>query len=175
MTEHLTACPYCGDVLPAEDAICPACHENLAGLIQLEKRHLLLYNEALDAARSGDLESARVVLLMSLRARSDFGPGYRLLAKVYAAQGNVAQARLAAQAALKRLPGDADLEDLIKGLDQSTHADILAQESIDGHPAAPPPSEASAERKDIVAAYGAGAALVGLGAFIVGLLRGGRD
>ncbi len=175
MTEHLTVCPYCGETLPADDAVCPACHENLAGLIQLEKRHLLLYNEAVDAARSGDLESARVVLLMSVRARNDFGPAYRLLAKVYAAQGNLTQARLIARTALELLPGDPDLEDLIAGLDRSERIDMAAQGEKEPSRPVETPVAPGAERKDIVAAYGAGAALVGLGAFIIGLLRGGRD
>ena len=179
MTELYTLCPYCGDTLPAQEAVCPSCHEDLAGLISLEKRHLLLYNEAVDAARAGDLDGATLALRMCLRAREDFAPALKLLAKVYARAANWRLAREAAHRAEELLPGDPALSDLLAEIDRAEAAEltkrrIRAQEvALDRRTTAEEYLEA--EQRDVVAAFGAGAALVAIFVFIVALLRGGRD
>ncbi len=115
-----TLCPYCGGTLAAGESTCPACQENLAALIRLEKRHLLLYNEALDAARAGEWEQAILALQLSLREREDFGPACKLLAKVYAAAGQWDKAREAVHRAQELLPDDATLAELLRDIDKGS-------------------------------------------------------
>lgn len=179
MTDLYTLCPYCGDTLSPHESVCPACQENLAGLIKLEKQHLMLYNEAIDAARAGALDDAVLALKMSLRLQESFAPAARLLAKVYARQGRWCDARRAAMRAQTLLPEDRELADFLIEIDRA-EAGQQPQPQEDVHlytreRQAAQSLAAEAEQRDIVAAFGAGATAVGLFAFIVGLLRGGRD
>ncbi len=123
MTETPIRCPYCGGWLPEEATICADCHEDLAALVRLARQHAIYYNEALSLAREGDLEAARLKLLMALERNGRFLPAQRLLTKVAAAQGDWALARRSAARALDLAPED----DLVRRLAAEVEAEATRQ------------------------------------------------
>jgi len=130
-------CPYCGGTVPLDSTVCPDCQEELAGLIKLERWHLILYNQALASAKSGDLVEAAWKSIASLESNGAFGPAYALLAKVRARQGRWEQATWAIESALALAPGDASLESLAEAVARGRRA------------AEPPPPEDETEEETL--------------------------
>jgi tetratricopeptide (TPR) repeat protein len=125
--ETLLTCPYCQAEVPPDLAICPECHEDLSALIRLRYGHAIDYNEALAAAREGDLDEAMIKARMALGARPDFVPAYVLLAKVHAKKDEWSKAQQVVRRALETAPGDEELRGFAEKLmalveaERSTH------------------------------------------------------
>ncbi|MBC7237710.1 MAG: tetratricopeptide repeat protein [Chloroflexi bacterium] len=111
-------CPYCGGDVPDQVTICPACHEDLAGLARLEYAPAIYYNEGLALAREGRLEEARDKLIVSTTLDDSFLPAQVLLAKVYARQENWPRAHEAILRALQLAPDDETVRELAAQIDQ---------------------------------------------------------
>lgn len=131
-----TECPYCGDNIPIDTTVCPACQEDVASLIKLERWHLILYNEALAAAKAGNLQDALRKANASLEMSDDFWPAQALLAKIYAHRGAWESAAQAIEAALDVAPGDSSLRALADSIAQKVEAHRASE-----RPPAPEPSE----------------------------------
>ncbi|MHB0855988.1 MAG: tetratricopeptide repeat protein [Anaerolineae bacterium] len=109
MKDTTITCPNCGGALPQDTTICPDCQEDLSALARLEYEHAIRYNEALALAREGQFDEARNKLLVSIESDATFVPAHVLLAKVYARQGEWAEARLCIVRACDLAPEDNDL------------------------------------------------------------------
>ncbi len=112
MTEWSFACPYCGATVSPQETVCPACHEDLAALIQLEYGYAIHYNEALDLARRGALDEARELARLSIRLNDRFAPAHALLAKIEARQGRWDMAQKSIQRAVQLAPDERVLREL---------------------------------------------------------------
>jgi tetratricopeptide (TPR) repeat protein len=119
MAVDMTTCPYCETPLPPDTVVCPACGEDLAGLLHLEYAHKIYYNEALQFAQDGDLEQARDSLLLCLRLHPSFAPAHGLMARLAAQSGEWARAREHAARAKALEPKNPTWDALLEALDEA--------------------------------------------------------
>jgi tetratricopeptide (TPR) repeat protein len=169
-------CPTCGGCVPDDSTVCPDCHEDLAGLVQVERRHAILYNEALALARENRLSEARDRLIAALTLRPDFGQGHALLAKVHAHCAEWPQAQARIQQALKLAPDDEGLIALAEEIEAEARRAQAAEALV------PAPAEGQSEarrrrvlalyERDIAAAFALGLALASVAALLASWVRG---
>lgn len=171
--ETVMLCPYCGDTVPDDEVICPSCHEDLSGLVHLERQYQILYNEAIGAVRAGQLDEAISALKLTQRANPEFAPAHMLLAKIHANRGEWMEARAAVTEAVRVSPGDHTVLDLareIVSMEESTSASSAQTVAIKARVPvsdAPAPRSASFDQEvGAVAAFAIGASLVALYAFV---------
>ncbi len=83
MTITLVRCPVCSIGLPANTAVCPDCGSDLAVLVHLSNRAIVLRNAGLRHAKEGDFVRASRVLEQAHEADPGNTDIEHLLAKVY--------------------------------------------------------------------------------------------
>lgn len=129
MPEETVTCPYCGGHVPRDTTICPDCQEDLAGLLRLEYAHAVYYNEALAAAREGDLTKAGQKLALALEMKEDFAPAHLLLAKLAAQEKRWAEAKKAVARAFELVPDDGATMELAQEIEQAIREEQAAQQT----------------------------------------------
>ncbi|HHX65050.1 MAG TPA: hypothetical protein GX702_09210 [Chloroflexi bacterium] len=131
MNDRSLFCPYCGGNVPTDTTICPDCHEDLAALLRLEYAYAIHYNEALAAAREDRLDVAEAGLHTAIRLNPTFLPAHRLLAKVYARQGDWERAQAAIHRAFELAEDDGEtvaLSEAIGRAEQEAKAQRIERE-----------------------------------------------
>jgi len=163
-------CPRCGNPVPDGETVCPTCQEDLSALLRLQAEHLRLYNEALVAAREGNLEEAQARLLAALSLNDAFAPAHALLAKVRARLGRWQEAKASAQRAADLAPNDAAMVNLPALIEEAEREAMAAQalRERESHQTllSALSRGATRHRAELAVAFGAGlglAALVSLG------------
>ena len=171
MKEQTLTCPYCGGTVPAETTICPDCQEDLSALIRLEYGAAIYYNEGLALAREGKLDEAVDKLRVALELQGDFRPAHLLLAKVEAQQKRWAQAKAHAAKAVELAPEDIAAQELLAEIERAETMAVLGEQ--ERRRAAEQARQEAAGRywanykRDLLRAFGAGAGLMGLLAWIL--------
>jgi tetratricopeptide (TPR) repeat protein len=174
-------CPTCGGCIPDDSTICPDCHEDLAGLVHMEHRHVILYNEALALAQQDRLGEARDKLIGALTLRPDFRRGHILLAKVQAHLADWPEAQASIARALELAPDDARVAPLAEEIGAEARRAEISRAEV-----AQAPEPALAEglnqgrhrralakyEQDIAAAFAMGLGLATTAALIASWVRG---
>jgi tetratricopeptide (TPR) repeat protein len=174
-------CPICGGRVPDDSTVCPDCHEDLAGLAGMERRHAILYNEALALARQDRLAEARDKLIAALTLEPGFCQGHALLAKVHAHRTEWPEAQARIEQALALAPDDAHLAALAEGIEaEARQAEISRAEAA--QPPEPPRAEGQNQvvqrralamyERDIAAAFALGLGLASTAALLASWVRG---
>jgi len=167
-------CPYCGGVVDADVTVCPDCHEDLSALAHLEQQHLILYNQGLGLAKAGRLDMARDKLLASLACSPDYVSAQRLLAKVYAAQGDWAHAEKAALRAAELNPDDIPTRKLLDQAHAKAHRTPVVQRQDAGTRRQAAEGILESYQQDVMGAFAIGAGLAAAGAVLLSLIGRGR-
>jgi tetratricopeptide (TPR) repeat protein len=179
MTEEiLIECPYCRGSVPANTTVCPDCGEDLAALAHLQSEHLIHYNIALGLAREGHYDEARTRLTMAIDERADFVPAHMVLAKIHAHQQAWEQAREAAERARRLAPDNEATVDLLQEIQQAKEQArvkaLRTREKAAIEQRARAEALFSKQQRDLAAAFGLGAAAMGLLALLISWLGGGE-
>lgn len=175
MGECKLTCSYCGATL-RDTTICPDCQEDLSALAKLQYGHYIYYNQAVALARQREFDQARTKLLLALEMNKSFVPGYALLAKVSAVQGRWAEAKANAARALELAPDDANLRRLASDIEEAEQEAL--RERQEQERIAAQARRANAERylakhqRELAYAFGIGAGLAGMVAFVLSRLHG---
>lgn len=107
-SENQFQCPICGKLITIseENQYCNSCNTDLTLLIYLANLGARYFNESIELASKGDIDSAIEKIHASIAISSPDASQYIVLAKLYAKQGNFEQAKKAIEKAFKLDPNN---------------------------------------------------------------------
>ncbi len=182
MSDTRMICPYCGETLPEDTTVCPACQEDLAALARLEYGPAIHYNDGLALAQEGKLDLAHKKLITAIELQGDFSPAHVLLAKVYAQQGLWTEAEVSVSRALELLPEDRQVRklatDIAKASLESTKTARERKQTALQVRRSKAEGYFAAYRRDVTSAFGLGigvATLLGMILSWIGTRRRRRE
>lgn len=175
MPEESVTCPYCGGHVPTDTTICPDCQEDLAGLLRLEYAHVVYYNEALAAAREGDMTKAGQKLALALELKEDFSPAHLLLAKLAAQEKRWSEAKGAVARALELVPDDKAAMELAQEIEQAVQEEQAVQQTQIATRRRRTADVLKAYQRDVAAAFVLGLGVAGAIAMIASWLGGHQE